>query len=518
MLRQIKTTIIQMIVLLSFSAIILADSPRQISYQGELFDDAGKPVPDGQYAMQFRLWYRDTGSEPVWDSQKRMIAVTGGLFSYNLGDSVLISPSLFQDFTHLWLSVKIGDDPELTPRTKLTSVGYSFESEHSLISDVARNVNWNKITNMPAGFADGVDDGGGVELAYSDSAYVNIGGDAMAGTLAVPTFEIGFANSWSGRLSLYSSTDAEKVVESWAGTYGGSLRLKGMGGKDFFRLDPDINTGNGGYFAVARNSNNQFGFTVDGNYNATQEPRISITGSSQSVIMDMSKTGDATVDLPEDAINSIELLNEPGVASRYNGSTFVFIEGETWMQDIETIDITTPADGYIVIDAILSVRANGMSGLNLNQTQIDEFGGGLPITGAVVEWGVGGTYGHVDHTITHKKVVYKDAGTYTFRVEGRPHPSNTAGAYSRVWSARITATYFPTSYGSVTGIVADPGDHPNAEAITLEDREGNITTAYKVDLRDLELRATRARLEAERLARELAEAQLNMQNETADRE
>ncbi len=507
---------ILIISILSLFAVALGDTPKQLNYQGSLSDDTGNPVPDGSFYMRFRLWTNPIEGEAVWDSELREVQVTNGLFNYNLGDTVPLKASTFQESPELWLGIKIGTDPEISPRTKLRSVGYAFEADHALAADYAYGSSWYSISNMPAGFADGIDDNNGLEIAYTDSAYINISGDVMTGALETPMVNLGIPYSRSGHLNLFSSTDAQTVVEAWAGGYGGVFRISGMGGKDFIRMETDVSTENGGYLSVARNSTPQIGFSIDGNFANTQQPRLALTGSSRSVTMDMSATGNASVSLPESAISSVEMQNEPGVAATNNGVTYTLNASSSTMQDLETITITIPADGYIVIDAILNVRAGEALGLNLNQTQIDEYVGGGIHSAYVNTWGGGGIIGDHEYSVPHRRLFYKTAGTYTFRVEGRTHPSNSSGVVAKVWSAWMTAIYIPTSYGVVENIVTDPGDYPSAEAITFEDRDGVSQSVYKVDLRDLEIRATRARLEAERLERELADLQTSQQNESAD--
>jgi hypothetical protein len=76
----------------------------------------------------------------------------------------------------------------------------------------------------------------------------------------------------------------------------------------------------------------------------------------------------------------------------------------------------------------------------------------------------------------------------------------------------IRATFFPTSYGAVTAAVS-PGqetefDHVQVAPGSISPDGGAAGSSRLVDLRELELRATRARLEAERTERELAKARM----------
>jgi hypothetical protein len=87
-----------------------------------------------------------------------------------------------------------------------------------------------------------------------------------------------------------------------------------------------------------------------------------------------------------------------------------------------------------------------------------------------------------------------------------------------VYNARLTLTYYPTSYGSVTSAVplseAQQFESTTPIDMPSDGSQGGITTEklYKVDLRELELKAAKARATAEKAERELMEAKINEQN------
>ena len=92
----------------------------------------------------------------------------------------------------------------------------------------------------------------------------------------------------------------------------------------------------------------------------------------------------------------------------------------------------------------------------------------------------------------------------------------TGNGSKYMWNPVITATYFPTSYGTVTTVAQDPGGFTDVEAVQFEDQEGGgISTVYHVDLRVLELQAAKARAEAEAAQRRLVEARLQKQMQSS---
>jgi hypothetical protein len=105
-----------------------ADIPHGINYQGRLTDASGNPVPDGNYQITFTIYDAATDGNVKWTSGSQAVGVTNGAFSYELGSVAPFLPAnLFAD-TLRWLGIKVGTDPEIVPRTKLTSVPYAYQA------------------------------------------------------------------------------------------------------------------------------------------------------------------------------------------------------------------------------------------------------------------------------------------------------------------------------------------------------------------------------------------------------
>ena len=105
--------------------------PRTIAYQGRLTDGSGNPVADGNYNLNFTIW-----NDPVlsaignmkWQSGAVSVATASGLFNVNLGapGQAVLPDTVFLNDTTLYLGISINGGAEITPRTKLTSVAYSY--------------------------------------------------------------------------------------------------------------------------------------------------------------------------------------------------------------------------------------------------------------------------------------------------------------------------------------------------------------------------------------------------------
>lgn len=100
-----------------------------ISYQGYLTDDAGEPVNDGA-THSFVFKFYDSGSSEVL-SRTVTSEVDKGLFSVIIGggtgdNSPLPTDIWNEDYT---IGISVDGGAELTPRTPLTTVPYSFQAE-----------------------------------------------------------------------------------------------------------------------------------------------------------------------------------------------------------------------------------------------------------------------------------------------------------------------------------------------------------------------------------------------------
>jgi hypothetical protein len=105
---------------------VLSDVPQVINYQGRLTDPVGQPVADDTYSIQFSI-YADsaiTMTPALW-TETQNVSTTTGLFAVLLGSLNPINPSIF-DGSIRYLGIKIGTNPESTPRTPIVSVPYAM--------------------------------------------------------------------------------------------------------------------------------------------------------------------------------------------------------------------------------------------------------------------------------------------------------------------------------------------------------------------------------------------------------
>lgn len=184
MTKFINTTIFAALALTLFSSVSVAAVPAEMHFQGVLTDNEGAPLT-GQHSFTVSLYDAQQGGTLLW-TQVSQLEVVGGVVDLVLGESTSISAEIL-DSPQLWLGVQVDGDDELTPRQKLASVpyaaraavadtaanvpdaalvaqwadqaGYALEADLADQSPATAPMAWAGLVGVPAGFADGTDDG-----------------------------------------------------------------------------------------------------------------------------------------------------------------------------------------------------------------------------------------------------------------------------------------------------------------------------------------------------------------------
>lgn len=99
--------------------------PQMINFQGILRTSEGKLV-SGAVNLTFSIYDAASGGTPLW-SEGQSVTVEAGIYEARLGAVTPLPLSLFDGNTR-YLGVKVGDDPEMTPRLPLISVPYAFRA------------------------------------------------------------------------------------------------------------------------------------------------------------------------------------------------------------------------------------------------------------------------------------------------------------------------------------------------------------------------------------------------------
>jgi len=157
--------------------------PAQFTHQGRLLDADESPL-DGEADLTFRIINAESGGDILWE-ETVTVSLTHGFYSAVLGadmdENPLDTGTLSQ--APVWLEVQVDDEAAMVPRSAINSVPYASmatvaeevsggpvdATQIAIDGDLVINesgewvgpaatVSWSDIADIPADFADGVDD------------------------------------------------------------------------------------------------------------------------------------------------------------------------------------------------------------------------------------------------------------------------------------------------------------------------------------------------------------------------
>lgn len=319
--------------------------------------------------------------------------------------------------------------------------------------------------------------GGHINWAGYFEGDVNIVGDGfVGGNLLIkrqapdnPVFEFDTENH---RMKFYEfGSDEDRRLMEFSAFTGGQIRL-------YYQADTAndltfLNAGPNGGEITVRDQNG--------------DTRIFFRGNHSDI------SNNDRVILHEGSVDDVELMNEPGIAQAKGYNCFT-ITSTASMEDVLTVTIDIPAPGYIRLDAHGLVELSGTVNSHRIKAQIDETAGGSATNGYYTRIGLGGyvsasASAFSDFDMNCHRVYYKDAaGSYTFRLEALKESSYLA----KICFATLTATYIPTSYGTVAAVANGLDDTFGQGDINTPTGDLDLSSET-IDLRDQELREREAR-------------------------
>jgi hypothetical protein len=123
-----QKVIILSLILAIISGIAFSQVPQLINYQGVLIDSGtNQPVPDDTYSIAFSIYDVASGGTAVW-TETQSVTTQDGLYSVLLGSITTLKPVIFSG-TEKYIGIKVGSDPEMTPRKRIVSVAYAYVAE-----------------------------------------------------------------------------------------------------------------------------------------------------------------------------------------------------------------------------------------------------------------------------------------------------------------------------------------------------------------------------------------------------
>jgi hypothetical protein len=171
-----------------------------------------------------------------------------------------------------------------------------------------------------------------------------------------------------------------------------------------------------------------------------------LPGAVSSSDLAVSSVGSS--EIADNSILSTDIQDEPGMAQTRNVDTVSLIN--LAMTDLATLTITIPNSGFIFLTGRSNLRFYGATNPSTALLQIDETSGGTQIAGQFTSTGLASylSIGDYKFNCTSQRTYFKNAGIYTFRLEGIKVisvPQSIVEASTSV----LTAIYLPTSYGTV---------------------------------------------------------------------
>lgn len=404
-----------------------------MSYQGVLTDPSGTLVPDGDYAMTFRVHDAAAAGAVLWSESHPTVSVKAGLFSVLLGSTTPLSIAFDKP---LWLGLQVGADPEMAPRVPLASAPYAMGLRLPL--DATQ-------TSTSASFT--VRNGDLNSPALHVDHILDLGNSTNEGLL-----RLGKGGGLTG--------SALTLDDFGGSTAGGQILGFNGAGNPTYSLQPDAN-GVGGFFAVRRNAVNT-GFTVDGNYLNTGDTRVTIDGFASDMVFNTNVAGDASVILPDNSIQQAEIGDEAGIASIDESVSQSLTGG---ISTVLSRSITVPEIGFVVAIGSYTAEMGHTTGT------ASRIIGGISTNSLAfsnitrVAWvEANAPTGDYRMPLSVNEVFAVPAGTTTFYLQGQE--VSTAGFAT---DASLTLMYFTTGYGTVAksdAVASKPGDEPKRDPRT----------------------------------------------------
>jgi hypothetical protein len=109
--------------------------PQLINYQGRLTNASGQPLDGVQVDLTFTFYPTEMSGTPLLTVTQPGVLVSKGIYNLLIGSGGILTGTettlagVFQNHAQVWMGVQAGTDPEMTPRTRISSVGYALKAD-----------------------------------------------------------------------------------------------------------------------------------------------------------------------------------------------------------------------------------------------------------------------------------------------------------------------------------------------------------------------------------------------------
>ena len=171
--------------------------PQVLQYQGRLTDAAGEPLT-APVTVVFSLYAEEDGGDVLWSQTFTNLALDHGRFNVLLGgEDAPFTPQLLeviQDGDDLFLGIKVGADPEMSPRQAIASVAYGLHAAAADTAGYAEEAGFAEEAGSAetAAVADSVAGLPGVAYFWQDHFSVSVGAKSSVASIDLEITEPGY--------------------------------------------------------------------------------------------------------------------------------------------------------------------------------------------------------------------------------------------------------------------------------------------------------------------------------------
>ncbi len=203
---------------------VSADVPHLINYQAYLTDSAENPL-SGSYDIVFTIYDQAAGGAALWTETHPGVMVQEGHLHVLLGGMTPVTGGIFEG-SERWMGIRVGSDPEMTPRLRIASVPFAFaaDSAQKLQSGSDAVSYPSQDTPITESFA-----------GESITSYIDISG----GPVSLENVTVDLNLNPTGEISYITLESPDGTnVQIWSSSYGESVQLNVD--KDRFPADGDM--------------------------------------------------------------------------------------------------------------------------------------------------------------------------------------------------------------------------------------------------------------------------------------